>query len=81
MNRKVLTAAGIQALSELFPDWRIWAEADSGWHACRKGGFVQNYDSGAAAFSVHASGPAELAGLLRWQEAIDHYGPFACVTA
>jgi hypothetical protein len=81
MNRKVLTAAGIQALSELFPDWRIWAEGDSGWHACRKGGYIQGYDSGSAAFSVHAGDPVELAGLLRWQEAIDRYGPFACVTS
>jgi len=81
MNVTVLTAAGIQALSELFPDWRIWVEADSGWHARRRGGYIQDYHSGSAAFSVHASGPAELAGLLRWQEAIDHYGPFACATA
>lgn len=77
MNGTVLTAAGIQALSELFPDWRIWAE-DSRWHACRRGGYVQNYHSGSPAFSVHATDPAELAGLLRWQEAIDAHGPFAC---
>jgi hypothetical protein len=78
MNVTVLTAAGIQALSELFPDWRIWAEDDSRWHACRRGGYVQNYHAGSGAFSVHASDAAELAGLLRWQEAIDAYGPFAC---
>ena len=81
MNITVLTAAGIQALSELYPDWRIWADDDSRWHACRKGGYVQDYHSGSAAFSVHAGGPAELAGMLRWQEAIDTHGPFACSSA
>ena len=81
MNITVLTAAGIQALSELFPGWRIWAEDDSRWHACRKGGYVQGYNAGSAAFSVHAADPAELAGLLRWQQAIDAHGPFACSIA
>lgn len=81
MSMTVLMAAGVQALSELFPEWRIWAENDSKWHACRRGGYVQDYHTGSAAFAVHASDAAELAGLLRWQEAIDAYGPFACSTA
>jgi hypothetical protein len=80
MNGTVLTAAGIQALSELFPDWRIWAD-DASWHACRKGGYLQGYHQGSGAFAVHASDAAQLAGLLRWQEAIDTHGPFACSTA
>lgn len=78
MNDTVLTAAGIQALSKIFPDWRIWVEDDARWHAYRKGGYVQDYDTGSAAFAVHASDAAELAGLLRWQEAIDAHGPFGC---
>ena len=80
MSGAVLTEAGVQALTELFPDWRIWAEEDTGWHAYRRGGYIQDYQSNSAAFSVHADSPAELAGLMLWQEAIDSYGPFACST-
>lgn len=77
MSAAVLTNAGVQALTELFPDWRIWAD-DTRWHAYRRGGYIQDYRHDSAAFSVHASSPAELAGLMRWQEAIDSYGPFTC---
>jgi hypothetical protein len=78
MSAAVLTDAGIQALSELFPGWRIWAEDDTGWHAYRRGGYIQDYRKNSASFAVHASSPAELAGLMHWQEAIEEYGPFAC---
>ena len=81
MSAAVLTDAGVQALSELFPDWRIWAEADTGWHAYRRGGYIQDFQRHSAAFSVHAASPADLAGLIRWQEAIDQHGPFTCSTA
>jgi hypothetical protein len=76
MSASALTDAGVQALSELFPGWRIWAE--TGWHAYRRGGYIQDYQRNSAAFSVHAGCPAELAGLIRWQEAIDLHGPFVC---
>jgi hypothetical protein len=78
MGAEVVTAAGIQALSELFPGWRIWANNDASWHAYRRGGYLQHRSAGAGAFSVHAGSPAELAGLLFWQDAFDAYGPFAC---
>jgi hypothetical protein len=78
MGAEVVTAAGIQALSRLFPGWRVWADNDTSWHAYRRGGYVQHRSAGAPAFSVHAGSPAELAGLLFWQDAVDAYGPFAC---
>jgi hypothetical protein len=78
MGAEVVTAAGIQALSRLFPGWRVWADNDTSWHAYRRGGYVQQRSDGAPAFSVHADSPAELAGLLFWQDAVDEYGPFAC---
>jgi hypothetical protein len=80
MNVALLTDAGVQALSEAFPGWRVWAEEGTGWHACRRGGYIQDYRRGSPAFSVHAGNPAELAALLRWQEAIEAHGPFACST-
>jgi hypothetical protein len=78
MSTAVLTDAGVQALSELFPDWRIWAEADTGWHAYRRGGYIQDFGTNSPAFAVHADTPGDLAGLLRWQEAITEHGPFNC---
>jgi hypothetical protein len=78
MSAAVLTEAGVQALSELFPDWRIWAEDDTGWHAYRRGRYIQDYHENSAAFSVHDRSPADLAGLMRWQEVIELHGPFAC---
>jgi hypothetical protein len=77
-HEAVLTDAGVQALSELFPDWRVWAGRGAGWHACRRGGYVQDYLENSPAFAVHAGSAAELAGLIRWQEAIEAHGPFAC---
>jgi hypothetical protein len=77
-NEAVLTDAGVQALSELFPGWRIWAGRGAEWHACRRGGYVQDYEENSPAFAVHACSAAELAGLIRWQEAIEAHGPFTC---
>jgi hypothetical protein len=46
----VLMRAGVEALSGLFADWRIWAD-DHGWHARRRGDvYLQNYRRGAPAF-------------------------------
>lgn len=75
MSHKILTLAGVQALGGLFPGWRIWADNDSQWHACRRGGYIQDYCAGSPAFSVHAASPAELAGLLVCQVAADATGP------
>ncbi len=80
MGAAVLADAGVEALAELFPRWRIWVDPDTGWHACRRGGFVQDYHQGAPAFSVHAASVGELAAHLRWQEAADAHAPSGCST-
>jgi hypothetical protein len=78
MSGAVLADAGVEALGRLFPRWRIWADAGRGWHACRRGGFIQDYHQGAPAFSVHAATAGELAAQLRWQEAAEAHTPFGC---
>jgi hypothetical protein len=80
MGAAVLADAGVEALAELFPQWRIWVDPETGWHACRRGGFIQDYHPGAPAFSVHAATVSELAAQLRWQEAADTHAPFGCST-
>ncbi|MGO9081409.1 MAG: hypothetical protein ACLQDY_20605 [Streptosporangiaceae bacterium] len=77
MNMQLLTDAGVDALTELFPDWRVWADGD-GWHARRRGLYLQSYNFGAPSFYVHAISAAELAGQLRWQQAADAHAPFGC---
>jgi hypothetical protein len=81
MSAAVLADAGVEALAELYPRWRIWADADTGWHACRRGGFIQDYHQGAPAFSVHAYSAGELAAQLRWQAAAETHTPFGCSRA
>jgi hypothetical protein len=77
-NADVLTRAGLEALSRLFPDWRIWAD-DHGWHARRRGEvYVQAYSDGAPAFCVHAVDVVDLAAQLRWQQAADMHAPCGC---
>lgn len=78
MPAAVLARAGVEALAELFPRWRIWADLDSGWHAARRGEFIQDYHQGAPAFYVHAASAAGLAIQLRWQEAAETHAPFGC---
>jgi hypothetical protein len=74
----VLTRAGVEALSLLFPDWRIWADGH-GWHARRRGDvYLQTYQHGAPAFCVHAFGAVDLAAQLRWQQAADVHTPAGC---
>jgi hypothetical protein len=80
MCAALLADAGVEALGELFPRWRIWVDLDTGWHACRRGGFIQDYHQGAPAFSVHASSAGELAAQLRWQQAAETHAPFGCST-
>ena len=75
---EVLTQAGVEALSGLFTDWRIWTD-DHGWHARRRDdGYLQAYRRGAPAFCVHAVSAAELAAQLRWQQAADTHAPAGC---
>ena len=78
MGAAVLADAGVEALGEIFPGWRIWADLDTGWHACRRGGFIQDYHQGAPAFYVHAASVGELAVQLRWQEAAEAHAPYGC---
>jgi hypothetical protein len=77
MSAVVLEEAGREALADLFPLWRIWVD-DHGWHARRRGGYLQNFHYGAPAFCVHAPGPVELAAQLRWQQAADEHAPSGC---
>jgi hypothetical protein len=76
-SRALLAQAGREALAELFPRWRIWTDGH-GWHARRRGGFLQHYQSGAPTFAVHAATAVELAAQLRWQEAADEHAPVGC---
>jgi hypothetical protein len=72
MRAAELAEAGVEALAQLFPRWRIWVDTDSSaWHASRRGAFVQDYRDGAPCFSVHAPSAGELAGQLLWQEAVE----------
>jgi hypothetical protein len=73
----VLAEAGVEALAELYPGWRIWADA-AGWHAARRGDFVQVYHDGAPAFYVSARSATGLAGQLRWQQAAQAHAPSGC---
>jgi len=76
----VLTRAGVEALSGLFADWRIWAD-QHGWHARRRSdGYMQAYQPGAPAFCVHAVSAEELAAQLRWQQAADTHAPAGCAS-
>jgi hypothetical protein len=77
MRTALLAEAGRDALAGLYPGWRVWMD-EHGWHARRRGGYLQDYHYGAPAFSVHATGPVELAAQLRWQEAAEEHAPFGC---
>jgi hypothetical protein len=49
----VLARVRIEALTELFPGWRIWLD-ETGWHARRRDTtYLQLHLDGAPAFSVH----------------------------
>ncbi len=66
-----LARARIAALTELFPDWRIWLD-ERGWHARRRETvFLQICQPGMPAFSVHAKSSTGLAMQLYWQQAAD----------
>lgn len=77
----VLARARMEALTELFPGWRIWLD-EHGWHARRRDTtYLQTRLDGAPAFAVHADTPTELAAQLCWQQAADHHAPHGCTTA
>jgi hypothetical protein len=73
-----LALGGLEALGELFPEWRIWLDRH-GWHARRRSdGFVQGYRPGAPAFHVSAASAVDLAAQLCWQRAADEHFPEGC---
>jgi hypothetical protein len=74
----VLARARLEALSQLFPGWRIWLD-QAGWHARRRDtAYLQIRLHGAPAFSVHAATPTDLAAQLCWQQAADRHAPGGC---
>jgi hypothetical protein len=74
----VLARARTEALTELFPTWRIWLD-QHGWHARRRDTtYLQLRLDGAPAFSVHADTPTDLAAQLCWQQAADQHTPHGC---
>jgi len=69
----VLARARIEALSQLFPGWRIWLD-HAGWHARRRDvRYLQASRDGAPVFSVHADSPTDLAAQLCWQHTADRH--------
>jgi hypothetical protein len=75
----MLARARLEALAEIYPDWRIWLD-QHGWHARRRGqGFVQGYRPGAPVFYVVADTATGLAAQLCWQQAADTHAPDGCL--
>jgi hypothetical protein len=72
-----LTRARLDALSELFPHWRVWLDRH-GWHARRRDPHLQVFRPGAPAFHVRADTATELAAQLCWQQAAEAYTPQGC---
>jgi hypothetical protein len=74
----VLTRARLEALSEIYPEWRIWLD-QHGWQARRRGeGFLQGYRPGAPVFYVQAETAVDLAAQLCWQQAAEIHAPEGC---
>jgi hypothetical protein len=77
----VLARARLEALTALFPGWRIWLDR-AGWHARRRSdGYLQAYQAGAPVFHVRAANALDLAAELCWQEAADQHAPEGCPTS
>jgi len=71
----LLTRARLEALDELFPDWRIWLD-HHGWHARRRAStYLQHHRRGFPVFCVHGRTSVELAAQLCWQRAADLHPP------
>jgi hypothetical protein len=80
-NWNVLARAQLEAMTGLFPGWRIWLDA-RGWHARRRSdGFVEQFRPGAPAFYVQADSAVDLAAQLCWQRAADEHAPRGCEAA
>jgi hypothetical protein len=76
-----LARAGLGALAEMYPGWRVWLDSH-GWHARRRSdGFLQGYRSGAQVFCVHARTAPGLASQLCWQQAAAAHAPGGCSTS
>jgi hypothetical protein len=76
--RSLLDDARLEALTEIYPGWRIWLD-ENGWHARRRSyGFVQGYRPGAPVFCVQADTATGLAAQLCWQQAADTHAPDGC---
>lgn len=75
----ILTRARLDALTSLFPHWRIWLD-NGGWHARRRGDHLQAYRAGAPAFHVTADTSTALAAQLCWQQAADAHVPDGCAS-
>jgi hypothetical protein len=73
----VLAQARLEALASLFPAWRIWLDR-YGWHARRRGDYMQGLQPGAPAFHVSARTALDLAAQLCWQQAAEDYAPDGC---
>jgi hypothetical protein len=73
----VLAQARLEALAGLFPGWRIWLDRH-GWHARRRGDYMQGLRPGAPAFHVSAQTALDLAAQLCWQQAAENYAPDGC---
>jgi hypothetical protein len=78
--RSTLARACLEALAEAYPDWRIWQDAH-GWHARRRGEFLQAYRPGAPAFCVTGETAVDLAAQLHWQQAADTHAPDGCAAS
>lgn len=77
-SRSLLDDARLEALTEIYPGWRIWLD-EHRWHARRRSyGFVQGYRPGAPVFCVHADTATALAAQLCWQQAADTHAPDGC---
>jgi hypothetical protein len=74
-----LTRAQLEALTGLFPNWRIWLDSH-GWHACRRGGHLQMFWLGAPAFHVRADSATELVAQLCWQHAARAHASQGCAS-
>jgi len=73
----VLAQARLEALARLFPGWRIWLDRH-GWHARRRGDYMQGFRPGTPAFHVSASSALDLAAQLCWQQAAEKHAPDGC---
>jgi hypothetical protein len=79
-HQDVLACARKEALSELFPGWRVWLD-HAGWHARRRAGaFQHEYRPGAPAFHVSARTATDLAAQLCWQQAAEEHAPVGCLS-